>query len=521
MKINKLLVLLILLSVILTISVTSATDVNNTNYCDNLNDDTTSKQDETSLINEPVEKNTKINDNEIDNTDDKFNNENLTNDCCTTVMQVSENESLLSFRRDSYGSTINIYVTNNSSYIKQYKTANSYFFHVLISKDGWFVGNGGADSEYVNKRIESRALSMINNQKITDDDLNYISNLHKQLSVAHFLIKAPNGTYGFLIYSNGATLKKTGILKNGEFIACPNSRDLYQIGNYETYTQTTDVLNASKLLALKNKYAQDRRRNIMTYHYKNNIISSTIDFHVCNDDGRYVGSNTGYLVDNIVTDSKYINAQSIPKGLTSMYVDTYKYNFKYNVTINTQIHDFVKSGDNISIISTVKTSDIPLNEGRLSITFNGKWIGSPGVKNGTATMTYTIPNNYNGNYPIKITYIDNNNNEINTTTQNITIIKPVKIQINTPTNTTTNTNLKINIKITDLNGKQIKDGRISIRFNNKWIGSPGVKNGTATMTYTIPNNYNGNYPIKATYIDNKNNEIKVSTKNINVIKSKT
>ena len=516
MRINKFFVLFILFSVILTISVTFAADVNDTTDYDNLNQNMITKQSEISLINQQIETTSQTKDNDF--TDDNDNNENLTNDCCTTVMQVSENESLLSFRRDSYGSTINIYVTNNSSYIKQYKTANSYFFHVIISKDGWLVGNGGADSEYVNKLIESRALTMIENQKITDDDLNYISNLHKQLSVAHFLIKAPNGTYGFLIYSNRATLKKTGILKNGEYIACPNSRDLYQIGNYERYTQTNDLLKASKLLALKNKYAQDRRRNIMTYHYKKDLISSKIDFHVCNDDGSYVGSNTGYLRDNIVTDNKFISANNIPKGINSMYVDTFKYDFKYNVTITTQTKNDIKSGENISITTNVKTSNLPMNDGRVSVKFNGKWIGSPGVKNGIATMTYTIPNNYNGNYTIQTTYIDINNKQINTSNKNITVIRPVKMEINTPRNTTIDSTIKINIKVTDLKNNKINNGRISIRFNNKWIGSPRVKNGTATMTYTIPNNYSGNYKIQTTYIDIHNNQINVSNKNITVIR---
>lgn len=84
---------------------------------------------------------------------------NKTGDCSTVIIQISEYESVLSFRRDTTGSTVNIYVSNNSSFIKQYKTSGSYFFHVLVSKDGWMVGTGGADNARINSLIETRHLT--------------------------------------------------------------------------------------------------------------------------------------------------------------------------------------------------------------------------------------------------------------------------------------------------------------------------------------------------------------------------
>ncbi|MBE6494618.1 MAG: hypothetical protein E7Z84_08465, partial [Methanosphaera stadtmanae] len=179
----------------------------------------------------------------------------------------------------------------------------------------------------------------------------------------------------------------------------------------------------------------------------------------------------------------------------------------------------VTAGETSTIKVNVKTSNVPVSNGRVSISFNNKWIGSPGVSNGIASMNYNVPSTYNGNYPIKMTYINNNNQEISTSTKNINVIKPTnKISMSIPSTAFAGTKIKLNATVTDLNGNKVNTGRVSITFNNKWIGSPGVNNGFASMDYTIPSTYNGKYTVKMTYINTNNQEITSTTKNISITK---
>ena len=106
-----------------------------------------------------LDENTNVMSSSEDNSDSDGDNskifeEAIDSQCCSSVLQVSETESLISFRCDSTGSPINIIITNNSSFVKQYKTYEGYFFHVLVSKDAWLVGTGGADDDWVNRLIE-------------------------------------------------------------------------------------------------------------------------------------------------------------------------------------------------------------------------------------------------------------------------------------------------------------------------------------------------------------------------------
>ena len=337
-----------------------------------------------------------------------------TGDCCTTIMQVSENESAISFRRDSTGSTSSIYVVNNSTHIKQYKTVNGYFFHVLISKDGWLFGNGGGDNVNVNRLIEIRANTMIANNRITRDDLYYIGSLHRQLGIGHFIIKAPDGRYGMEIYRDGSMINM-GTLQNGQYIVCPNSKKYYHSGNYVDYTKTSDVVNASRLLALKDPYGLNRR-NIMTYHYKRNMTTATIDFYAGNDDGSYVGVRTAYLRDNIVTPTKTVTASQLPTTLRGMYIDTYTYVLndtpvpKVDFVITTS-QNTTKMGNNITFTAKLNIYSNPVDTGFVIFKINGITIRNSQnqtvrayLNDGLASYTYTIPDGWSAK-SVKLTAV--------------------------------------------------------------------------------------------------------------------
>lgn len=141
--------------------------------------------------------------------------------CCTTIIQGYNNDSAISFRRDT-NNKVTINVKNNTSYVKQYKT-DSYFFHVIINKDGWLVGNGGEGGDEVNKAIETYALSMINNNQISTTTMNKIYNIKVKFSLGHFVIKSPNGTYSLMIKKT-KTYNESGVLKAGQYLVVPNNQ---------------------------------------------------------------------------------------------------------------------------------------------------------------------------------------------------------------------------------------------------------------------------------------------------------
>jgi len=66
------------------------------------------------------------------------------------------------------------------------------------------------------------------------------------------------------------------------------------------------------------------------------------------------------------------------------------------------------NGKTMTITSRVHDENgILLNNGRISISINGKWIGSPSIKNGTSSLKYNLPKS--GVYTIGTSYINANN----------------------------------------------------------------------------------------------------------------
>lgn len=480
------------------------------------------------ISNKHINDNKKINDNiQTDNTKTDSNTINKksttdkdytdkmenTGDCCTTIIQVSKNEAVISFRRDSTGSTSNIYVENNSSFVKQYKTSGSYFFHVLVSKDGWMVGTGGTDNSNVNRLIESRALSMIKSNKITTSDLNYIGNLHRQLGIGHFIIKAPDGRYGSEVFRNGAKIY-TGTLKNGDYIICPNSKVYYRTGNCLNDLKTSGPVYVSRLITLKDPYGINRR-NIMTYHFKRNQTTSNINFYAGNDNGAYVGRSTAYLRDNIVTKTKKIAAGRLPTSVGGLYIDTYTYilNASYKPKVDfilTTSDMMTKMGNNITFTANLKIDDMNVNTGYVIFKLNGITIKDKNnrtvkayLKNGVASIVFTMPDGWSAK-AVKLTsvYSKSNYGRIeNKTYFNLT--RPdTHMQL---VNRTFNTRLirltgvlldEHNHNVLGENIFAVKVSGLTLKTNNGDVMLFKVVNGTIDITVTLPDYYkSGNHTV--------------------------
>ena len=126
------------------------------------------------------------------------------------------------------------------------------------------------------------------------------------------------------------------------------------------------------------------------------------------------------------------------------------------------------------------------------------------VKNNEAIYEYAIPLELS-NSTINLTahYSGDNIHEQIIKTSTIHILQK---------EATIHNNISINGKIMtitsrvyDENSVYLNNGRISISLNGKWIGSPGIKNGTSIMKYNFSKS--GVYTIQTSYI-NANNEVK-------------
>ena len=148
-------------------------------------------------------------------------------------------------------------------------------------------------------------------------------------------------------------------------------------------------------------------------------------------------------------------------------------------------------GKTVTITATIKDqNNKPVNTGSAVFKVNGVKIGESKVTSGTTKITYLVPNSWITTTPkLEVTYTGNNNYKTSTLTQSGLI----KVNKGTTklTLTTDKTSIKagqkvtFTVKLTDANTKTGLTDTITIKVNGKSIKA-NVKNGKATVTYTVP-----------------------------------
>lgn len=249
--------------------------------------------------------------------------------CCSVLLHVKKGYDVFSYRRDSVY-TANLYLTTTKWYgkdtIKEYKTTNGYFFHTLISKDGWIIGTGGPDIPYLNRQLEDLAGKTTVSGHITSATISSATSILRQLGMGHFLIKAPNDDVGLATYNGGST--KTALFKmtNGQYVSVPNSPACYRTG----YVSTINPVGSAINLAVTDRWGVNRR-NIMTYQVENvkNIINYNTAVNIYASDSRgtpdniiFKGQTIGKYTIPRISDKKFIgqvilkNYDTIPQGIS-------------------------------------------------------------------------------------------------------------------------------------------------------------------------------------------------------------
>lgn len=229
--------------------------------------------------------------------------------CCSIVLQLDGNDTLMSYRRDSdLNADIHIEKVNWHGHdaIKQYKTDNNYFCHVIITGDGWVIGLGGTDDGIDNQIAENITAGMINdNNTISKSDLEKIQKLKEPYGKGHVVIKAPNGNYGFATVDK----LKTGKLNPGQFISIPND---YQYSRGDNITiDVEDKIGSMINLSRSDLYGVDRRE-IIAYDVHIGQNNNTTDIYVANEDGGLVGVNNSIYIDDIYVNDNLTKAEEIP-----------------------------------------------------------------------------------------------------------------------------------------------------------------------------------------------------------------
>lgn len=239
--------------------------------------------------------------------------------CCSVLIHVKKGLDVFAYRRDSTYAA-NLYIKKVKWYgketIKEYKLVNGYFFHTIISKNGWIVSTGGPDVVWINKKLESLAGKISVKGRITKTDINKAYKLLRKLGMGHFLIKDPRGNVGIAIYNSGRSKVKVFKMKDGEYVSVPNSPRYYRQGRFTA--KKYNPVSKALYLAGTDKWGVNRR-NIITYKVENIYSSTEINVWASYDGGKLVHRNRGHP-DNIIFRGHKIYAKSLPRIMGKKFI---------------------------------------------------------------------------------------------------------------------------------------------------------------------------------------------------------
>lgn len=239
--------------------------------------------------------------------------------CCSVLVHVKKGVDLFSYRRDStYAANLHIIKTKwyGKEAVKEYKTTNGYFFHTIITRNGWIVSTGGPDIVWITKKLESIAGRASVRGHIKKADINSAYALLKKEGLGHFLIKDPSGNVGLVTYNYGRSKTKLFKMKDGEYVVVPNSPTYYRQG----IIPKKSVSVASAIyLAGTDRYGVNRR-NVITYRV--NVSNSTeVKVWASYDGGKLIKRYRG-KPDNIFFGSRKIYSKTLPRIPSKKYIGT-------------------------------------------------------------------------------------------------------------------------------------------------------------------------------------------------------
>jgi hypothetical protein len=308
--------------------------------------------------------------------------------CCSVLVHVKKGYDVFAFRRDATYAA-NLYIKRSKWYgkdtIKEYKTVHGYFFHTIVSTGGWIVATGGPDIPSLNRKLEALAGRTSVSGHITHSTLNSAYSILRREGMGHFIIKAPNGNVGLVIYNGGRTKEALFKMGNGNYVSVPNSPSYYRSG----YTSTVNPVSSAIHLETTDRWGANRR-NIITYQVMNTNYITQV---------KIWASTCRGTPDNIYFGGKKIGKYTLPKIPNKKYIgqvnlqnlhvsSTNPTNLQSDVNVTSPIvikfNKNIKTGPNMKNI-TVK--DLTTNEYvAITETINGN---SLNIQTTTIRSVYT------------------------------------------------------------------------------------------------------------------------------------
>ncbi|GAA5818928.1 MAG: conserved hypothetical protein partial [Methanobrevibacter sp. CfCl-M3] len=294
-------------------------------------------------------------------------NSNVVNDCCSVALQVSDNLTVWGFRRDSpEDDTLSISkVKFDDEYaVVQKRTSGDYFAHVTIFEDGWSLSIGGTSDGTLNKKIQELGYNISKNGSISMDDIDQALNLLNLSGMGHFLIKSPDGSYGFCIYNdeqNIQNISRIGKLKEGEYLSVPNGADYFREGNIPSVTKSNAV---DEVIMLE---GTDRwgfnRKDILSYLIETGDNNINVGVYGTYDDGKLINYTSPAKPDDILFNEKeFINGSSLPIVPGKMFIGQINLNLNRDPNLSTVNESTVSEISNDSGVKEIVESSSPLTK---------------------------------------------------------------------------------------------------------------------------------------------------------------
>ena len=309
--------------------------------------------------------------------------------CCSYYAKLTNDEFVSGFRRDStYAADLYIQTVKwfGRAAVKQYKLSGSYFFHMIVTSDGWAIGTGGSDNPGINNAIENIAGSMVQSNSMPVEKIRTIMGYLSILGIGHFAIKNPSGKY-VVAWKN---TYRYGQLNPGDYISVPNVNSYFRKGKCSSFGKYPAQIGV-KIAATD--YYGINRRDITAYYWKAITNAGSTEVHIgvyaANDNGKLLGrSSTAYLRDNIYFGSKYISKYKLPIAPSSKYLGTYKFG---NIDKLTKTFTVVSAPKLTKSVNESKTFDITVKNKK-----TGKAIPNLSLKIKISNKVYTVRTNSNG-----------------------------------------------------------------------------------------------------------------------------
>ena len=238
--------------------------------------------------------------------------------CCSVLVHVKKGVDIFSYRRDStYAANLHIIKTKwyGKQAVKEYKTTNGYFFHTIITRNGWIVSSGGPDIVWITQKLERIAGHASVRGYIKKSDINSAYALLRKEGLGHFLIKDPSGNVGLVTYNYGRSKTKLFKMKDREYVVVPNNPIYYRQG---TVSKKSNTVSSAIHLAGTDRYGINRR-NIITYDVQNIHNSTEVNIWASYDGGKLIKRYRG-KPDNIIFRGHKIYASTLPRIPSKKYI---------------------------------------------------------------------------------------------------------------------------------------------------------------------------------------------------------